>query len=516
MIKKHRCRRSPFMRSILAIVLLFNLFILPPASARETRDWPVWFPVQVSPPVSVVRHLAVHPKRQKVVAVAGSRQVFITKDGGMTWLRLLRVSGKKVDGLVQGLEEESDRPARDTKRSRASSIVSLAMGMSSVFVVTKAGLFIVGLDGAIMRARGLPSSGSVTSVDLNPVYPNRIFAASGRRLFVSLDGGRSFAGLTAPFAWPIRKLAVARGPFRQLALLAGQKIFVSTDLGKRFSNVTVFGKVRDMAMVARFGAGASLAVATSSGLLLYDRVTSRGPGRPTKLPGLFGVDHLAAGRPETPSTLWAWGQGLWLADGKLTSFISADLGLDGADLVTVASSRASQKAGKVAAWAATKRRLYRLDWIRVRAGRRRKVAFTGCEGGVGVGGGSRKTERRIRWARWLPRVSLDASVARRRRLLFRSDARVLSSFYPRTFELFVVFTWSLDRLFIGADESQAMRIEQEQNNELTRRMVRRTHTRHRCRKLSLLLEWGQDLKPVQRADLMVGKQWLRSLLNASR
>lgn len=135
---------------------------------RETRGWErVFAPGFWAKPVEVVG--MDHPAGNRLWATAGS-QLYLSPDGGRSWRPGLRCPGPILCLAV------------------------LPGGSPSLLVGTTEGLY-QSQDGGLSgdRAAGIPSQASFHSLLFDPERPERCFALSGRGLFRSEDGGKSWA-----------------------------------------------------------------------------------------------------------------------------------------------------------------------------------------------------------------------------------------------------------------------------------------------------------------------------------
>lgn len=492
------------------------------AAAKSVHRMAIWIPVEASPPVRTILHLASHPTNGSVVAVGGRKSVFLSRDRGRSWTRILKMvsaGGEEDDGTTGDLSAGSGFTSE--KQAARNLIGELVMGRRRIYVGSSRGLYVGPTNGErLRRATGLPVRLPVASVSLNLVRSRQVFAAAGRWVIRSTDGGRTWQRVSTPSAGKIVAVRTACGRSRHLMAVTRKHVFISSNLGRSWKVVPSMSRPVAAILTARNGAGVRLVTAGRNGLTVMRPRPARRAVEPRRIRVWGSVKRLSADIQCRPFTFWAAGERVWLAHSSRGSLTRVDLGLDGSGQKLVASRPQTGGVSKPPlAWAATTRRLYRLRWVKIRHDRRSFRA-----GGCGPFPVARPAprwawKRRIRAAPWLPTVKVSASLSwNRSPTRFGSNLAGTRAVSVSGFQwgVFAMLTWALPSLNGPGRLVQAAHVVRQQRKHRVKSAARARQMWISCRSIGAIVAWGADLTVEERAAMLLQKCFLQALLSAGR
>lgn len=452
---------------------------------------PVWVRGPTSPPLRTFRLLASDPKDGRVVAAAGKRSVYVTTDGAGSWFRAFRARARR-DGV---------------NRASADLVRAIAVGGGRLFVATTGGLWWGRATGRLTRTSSLPLSHRAAQMVFRPARGRksakrgRLYVLAGRRVWVQKQAGSPLLPVGGRLSEPVFRLAVAAQPSRHLAVAGRKRVYVSTDLGKRFEPVATAGRCKDLAFVESHGGGLMLVVASTEGVELYEKDSGRWKRAwlRTEVTGARSVEPDPGGRAET---FWVGADQLWLAAGDVEKLRRADLGLDGGRRLVAASPAAHPRP---LAWAATRAGLFRVAWAAVGPpSSRRRLR---CSAGDVVRSLPEPeiSRLRARWARLLPELSVRATMVHgESEVAARSSAGV-------GFGVFLTLTWRLSDIFGSSWSAPGRSLRAAL--AWRRKMARRAYDRRAsCTRLARLAGRVSGLGSLERASLRLQLEAARASL----
>jgi len=343
---------------------------------------------RLGPPCRAMTMVCARRDASNTVAVACHRGVFVTRDGAATWKR---VSPWRGDGAVVAAAASADASslAHLGPSSWAGRVTDMLFWKGRLVVATGRGLFVQHLKGSLLE-RAFAAVGNHRVLRLAGGGPRQIYAAVGRRIWVSRTAGR-----WASLAWlaTSRIVALAVGPGRRPWVAAGAGHTLCLFRGRDWRCQAFAGRVLDLAW---FGPDRRrLAVLTSLGLLLVD---------PVRMHVRFRYRAVWSQRIVARwDGLWVFAPGLWRL-GPLGRWQQVESGLAGR-VLSVTSSHAGS------AWAVDGTDLYSLSQVSVRSKSARSVGW--CRESVN---GARGRLPQGHTTSWVPDLTLGALLRKQPRV----------------------------------------------------------------------------------------------------